>query len=81
MAEVTSLYVWHTHFVSKGGIDGETRENYEKYGAEFTDLTTIASSPHPQAYYPGDVTVEFVQLAPIAVVGGKFTLTITVDSQ
>ena len=32
------------------------------------------------AYYPGDKTVEFEQLAPVAVVNGVFTLNVTVDS-
>ena len=32
------------------------------------------------AYYPGDETVEFVKLAPVSVVGGVFSLNITVDS-
>lgn len=32
------------------------------------------------AYYNGDETVEFQQLQPVAVVGGSFTINITVDS-
>jgi galactosylceramidase len=54
--------------------------------ATFTLAGALASVTQLQiwythwAYYPGDKTVEFVKLAPVAVVNGVFSLNITVDS-